>query len=351
MPVTLTDVAQVAGVSIATASRVLSQSDYPVREETRDRVLQAAEHLGYRPNLTARGLRTDRTYTLGVVLQNVSENVSSSILRGILDYLMHTSFSALILNTDYDPEVEAEVVKDLVQRTADGVIFVDTAKHSVDEVVPYTGIPSIYVNRRYQRAVEEHCVVPNNRLNAYLVTEHLTRLGHRAIAHISGPQGWDATLERVGGYREALRVHGLPVEPDLIERGDWQLPSGYQAAAALLRRDPRPTAVFASSDRMALGAIYAAKDAGLDVPGDVAVVGYDDREFARFVRPSLTTIRMPGYEMGQEAARLLVSRIEGRAESGGVIAVPGELVVRASCGGGAGQHKAGSLVRSTVGGA
>jgi LacI family transcriptional regulator len=334
MPTTLTDVAQVAGVSIATASRVLSHSDYPVREETRRRVLRAAKDLGYRPNLIARSLRTERTFTIGVVLENVSESLSSSILRGILDHLAHTAFSAMILNTDYDPEVEAQIVEDLVRRTADGVIFVDTAKHSVDEVVPYTDIPSIYVNRRYRHTVADHCVVPDNRLNAYLVTEHLIRLGYRAIAHISGPDGWEASRERLSGYEEALHVHGLAA--GLVRPGDWQLDSGYRATAALLRRDAAPPdAIFASSDRMALGAIYAVEDADLRVPDDVAVAGYDDREFARFVRPALTTIRMPGYEMGAEAARLLVSRIEDRSESGGVIAVPGELVVRASCGGGA----------------
>ena len=331
MPVTLTAVAQVAGVSTATASRVLSSSDYPVRAETRSRVLHAADQLGYRPNLIARSLRTEQTFTLGVVLENVSETLSTSILRGILDRLLTTAYSAIILNTDYHSDVENEAVQELVRRAAAGVIFVDTAKHSVDEVLSHDHVPSIYVNRRYRRNEVGHCVVPDNRFNGYLATEHLIKMGHRRIAHITGPEAWEATRERCTGYQQALADHGLPVDPALIMPGDWQLPSGYRAAQMLMQRDDQPTAVFASSDRMALGAVYGFQDAGLRVPHDVAVVGHDDREIAKLVRPALTTVRMPGYEMGVRAATLLLAEIEGQSDVGCELPVPGELIIRDSC--------------------
>jgi DNA-binding LacI/PurR family transcriptional regulator len=175
-------------------------------------------------------------------------------------------------------------------------------------------------------------VVPDNRFNGYLATEHLIRMGHRRIAHITGPEGWEATRERAGGYREALKAHGLEADPELVVPGDWLLPTGYRGGQALMGLDDPPTAVFASSDRMALGAIYSFQDAGVRVPEDVAVVGYDDRDFAQLVRPALTTVRMPGYEMGARAAQLLLDRIRGDLGRGCEVPVPGELIVRASCG-------------------
>ncbi len=331
MPVILTDVAQVAGVSVATASRVLSHSDHPVNSQTRERVLNAANTLGYRPNLIARSLRLERTFTIGVVLQNVAEFFSSNILRGILDHFDGTAYSVNIMNTYYDEQLELETIKTLIQRSAEGIIFIDTALHSADAIALSSNIPGVFVNRRY-RFAEQHCVLPDNRRNAQVATEHLVKLGHCRIAYIGGPEGWEASHERHAGYRDVLRQSGIPYQPALVAEGDWQIDSGYRAAQYFAALAEPPTAIFASSDRMALGAIYALQDSGRKVPEDMAIVGFDNRNFTELVRPSITTVSLPGYEMGQTAARLLLEQIEEKSLSGGMIHTSGQLFIRESCG-------------------
>jgi DNA-binding LacI/PurR family transcriptional regulator len=331
MPVTLTDVAQVAGVSIATASRALTHSDHPMNSETRQRVLSVANELGYRPNLIARSLRLERTFSVGVVVENVAEFFSSMILRGILDYFAGSAYSIVILNTYYDESNENEVVQTLVRRSADGIIFIDTALHSVEDVVTNYAIPSIFVNRRYQFE-HEHCIIPDNRQNARMATEHLVKLGHQSIAYIGGPDGWEATAERYAGYRDILAQYDLQFQPALVAEGNWQLISGYQAVQHFLNLADPPTAVFASSDKMALGAIYAVLDCRKRVPEDVAVVGFDNRFFTELVRPMITTVSLPGYEMGQVAAKQMLNQLEGGTKSNDLTPVCGKMIVRESCG-------------------
>ncbi len=331
MSVTLTDVAQVAGVSVATASRVLSHSDHPVNSQTRQRVQQAADELGYRPNLIARNLRLERTFTLGVVLENVAEFFTSLILRGILDYFAGSAYSIIILNTYYDERTEIEAVKALIRRSAEGIIFIDTAMHSVEDIASPNAIPSVFVNRRYKVA-EKHCIIPDNRHNAQLATEHLVKLGHRRIAYIGGPEGWEATYERHAGYCDVLTQYNLSYQPPMVAEGDWQLASGYQSAQRFARLPNPPTAIFASNDRMALGAIYALHDDGKCVPEDVAVVGFDNRAFTELVRPAITTVSLPGHEMGQTAARLLLNQVEGQDLPRGIVPTCGQMIVRESCG-------------------
>jgi LacI family transcriptional regulator len=164
-----------------------------------------------------------------------------------------------------------------------------------------------------------------------MATQHLVDLGHRRIGYINGMEDWIEAQNRLAGYRDILMEHGLPVDEALIKHGDWGVDSGYEAARELLALRERPTAIFAANDIMALGAIYAIQKAGLEVPADVAVIGYDDRDFAAWVRPALTTVRMPSYEMGQAAALLLLKQIAGE-EPEDVTQIPGELIIRESCG-------------------
>jgi DNA-binding LacI/PurR family transcriptional regulator len=174
--------------------------------------------------------------------------------------------------------------------------------------------------------------VPDDYYGASIATEHLIRLGHRQIAYINGPENWHTCRARLSGYRDTLSSHNLPFEPTLVEPGDWEIESGYAAANHLLKLAKRPTAIFAANDAMALGAIYALHDAGLRVPEDVAVVGYDNRNFTKTVRPRITTVNMPVIEMGGVAAELLLKQIaEGRKEEE-EIKVKGQLIIRETCG-------------------
>ena len=330
MPVSLTDVAKAAEVSIATASRVLAGSDHPVAEETRLRVLKAAEELGYQPNLVARSLRTDQTLTIGLIVENILSPFIPPIVRGIQDRLESNGYFSIIINAGWDPEVEAEAIQTLSKRQIDGIIFVESCIRSSDEVSELADKPHVFVHRLFN-SLSLNSVVPDEHYGARLATKHLAQLGHQRIAFINGPEGWNATINRMAGYQEELAVRGI-FDPVLVERGDWEVQSGYLAAKRLIALKDPPTAIFAGNDLMALGAIYGIQEAGLRVPGDIAVVGYDDREFSGFVRPAITTIRMPCEEMGRASAEALLRLIAGETEAIEPILVQGELVVRQSCG-------------------
>jgi DNA-binding LacI/PurR family transcriptional regulator len=331
MSVTLANVAQAAGVSIATVSRVLTESDHPVTEETRSKVLATAERLGYRPNLIARSLRTDQTLTIGLIVENILSPFIPPIIRGIHDYLHQRDYLSIIINSDWDPEVEAEAILGLSRRQIDGIIFVESCLRSSDQVSELVDKPHIFVHRLFN-SLSPNAVVPDERYGARLATKHLAALGHQRIAFINGPEEWDATINRMMGYQEELAAWGISFDPALVERGDWEVQSGYLATQRLMASERPPTAIFAANDLMALGAIYAIQEAGLQVPGDVAIVGYDDRDFSGFVRPAITTVRMPCEEMGHTSAQSLLRLIDEKVDALEPTLIRGELVVRQSCG-------------------
>lgn len=332
MPVTLADVAEAAGVSISTVSRALTNSDHTVNEDTRHRILRVAQELGYQPNLLARGLRSDRTFTIGVILDNISSPFAPPIVRGIQDELKPAGYSVILTNSDWDPHVEAGSVRAFVARPVDGIIFVDTWLHSANETPPPTEKPYVFVNRLFS-ATHHNCIGPDDHYGARLATEHLAQLGHRRIAFINGPAGWEASDNRLAGYRAALAAHNLPFDRRLVHWGTWEVRDGYRAAQALLELPDPPTAIFAANDFMAIGAIYALQDAGVHIPADIAIVGYDNREIASLVRPALTTVTLPCYEMGQAAARLLLTQLtDGEVSRATGRLLRGQLIVRESCG-------------------
>ena len=336
MPVSLVDVARAAGVSNATASRVLSNSDYPVSTQTRLKVLKAAEELGYRPNLIARGLRTEQTFTIGLIVENILSPFIPPIARGIHDYLSQHDYFSIIINSDWDPEVESAAIADLSRRHIDGIIFVESYTRSSDEVAKLIEKPHIFVHRLFN-SLNPNSVVPDDLYGARLAVRHLACLGHRRIAFINGPEDWDAAVNRLAGYQEELAEWNIPFDSALVGRGDWQVQSGFAVTQQLLTCTPSPTAIFAANDLMALGVIYAVQDAGLRVPEDIAVVGFDDRDFSGFVRPAITTIKMPCEEMGRISAKSLLQLIDQEVETIEPTLVKGELVVRQSCGALAGE--------------
>jgi len=191
--------------------------------------------------------------------------------------------------------------------------------------------PGVFVHRLFGTKIN-NSVVPDDHFGAELAVRHLISLGHRSIAYINGPESWHNSRERLAGYRAELDKAGIPFRSEWVEPGDWEVEGGYQAAQNLLKLKDRPTAIFAANDSMALGAIYALQDAGLNVPRDLAVVGYDNREFTRIVRPRITTVVMPVYEMGRIAAEMLLNQIADGARENDEIKVKGELIIRDTCG-------------------
>jgi DNA-binding LacI/PurR family transcriptional regulator len=331
MPITLEEIAKATGFSVPTVSRALTNSDYPVSPTTRRRIVEVAQAMGYKPNLSARSLRTDQTNTIGVIVDDILSPFVPSIVRGIQDYLKEYDYLSLIVNSDWDPELEQEAITTLVSRPVDGIIFVEYSHLAVNETLKESNKPYIFVHRLFGSAIK-NSIVPDERYGAALAVKHLIALGHRRIAYINGPAGWHTAQRRLASYKDELAAHGLEVDPALIQPGDWEFEGGYKATGNLLSLAELPTAIFAANDLMALGAIYAIQDAGLNVPEDVAVVGYDNRDIAKIFRPRITTISLPVYEMGQAAAELLLKQITEAQAEVDEIKIKGQLFVRETCG-------------------
>jgi LacI family transcriptional regulator len=331
MQASLTDVAKAAGVSIATASRVLTSADYPVADATRQKVLNAAHLLGYQPNLVARSLRTDRTHTIGVIADDLLSPFTPPILRGIQDFLKTIGYLALIVNSDWDPAIEHEAMHTLLSRAVEGIIFVESGHLAPTKELEESGKPFVFVHRLFGSSIP-NSIVPDDFGGATVAVEHLLALGHSRIAHLAGPQGWHSARRRREGYTATLLRHGITPDPALLVDGDWEYEGGEAAATRLLAVTPRPTAIFVANDEMSLGAIAAIRRAGLRVPQDIALVSYDNRRYSRTIRPKLTTVSLPAYQMGYHAGELLWAKLQGEAVAGDEVRILGRLYVRESCG-------------------
>jgi DNA-binding LacI/PurR family transcriptional regulator len=331
MPVTLEEIAKAAGFSVATVSRALTNHEYPVKPATRQRITEVAHAMGYKPNIAARSLRTDQTNTIGIIVDDILSPFVPPIVRGVQDYLKQFTYLSLIMNSDWDPDIEQDAINTLVSRPVDGIVFVESSHLTANEVLQQSEKPYIFAHRLFGSTIR-NSVVPDDYYGAALAVQHLAALGHRRIAYINGPEGWHTAQRRLAGYKDELAAQNLDFDPALVQPGDWEYEGGYAAAKNLLALDELPTAVFAANDLMALGVICALQDAGLHVPNDLAVVGYDNREFARIVRPQITTVSMPVYEMGRTAAELLLKQIEEGRQDMDEVKIKGRLFIRETCG-------------------
>ena len=334
---TIRDVAEAAGVSIATVSRVLSKSTYPVNSETRERIVREAKNLGYSVNRAARSLRTDRSFIIGVILENFSSYFGPTIIRGLQDVLHHSGYFCVVVNISWESYSQTKVVQDLLGHSVDGFIFVETWHPIAENDGMLSSKPHTFVHRLFHEP-HSHSVIPDEAYNAMIAVNHLIQMGHKRIGYISGPSSYWSSYDRLMTYRRVLEAEGLEIDESIIHKGDWHVPSGYKAAQEILSTNPLPTAIVAANDQMAFGAIRAIQDKGLRVPDDIAVVGYDDDEFAKVSNPTITTVRLPLFEMGQVAARHLLDQLNGDAPSAEEIQIKSNLIVRQSCGSPAGRH-------------
>jgi LacI family transcriptional regulator len=331
-PPTLRDVAEAASVHVATASRALNPDTRSlVSSTTAERVLQAAKALDYRPNPIARSLRTARTDTVGLVIPDLTNPLVPPMVRGVADVLAPAGYDAWIVNTDNDPDREIAQIESLRDRQVDGLI-VATARleHPWLEQLHDDGVRIVLANRLLG-AGRIPSVTADNAAGSALAVEHLARLGHTRIAHVSGPQTLSTGLVRRRGYLQAIRDHGLPLDPDLLVTCTaWTEQEGARAVGDLLDRGVEFTAVVAGHDRVALGAYDALAARDLSCPEDVSVVGFNDMPFMDKMRPALTTVRVAHYEIGAEAARLLLDAFaDPDRPARGVLLQP-TLVIRSS---------------------
>lgn len=329
---TMREVAETAGVSISTVSRVLS--DHPdVRPETRRRVQEIVEALGYRPSMLARALILKRTNTLGLVVSDITNPFYPELAKGIEDAARERGWVVVIGNSDKDGRFTDRYVEAMLERSVDGIIF--SSVRVDDKVVPMLvedGYPVVLTNRRLP-GVETNMVIVDSVRGARIATEHLIGLGHRRIAHIGGLSWAANSLDRKQGYLEAMAGAGLDSSDELIEVADFTDEGGARAMHRLLSLKSPPTAVFASNDLMALGALEAIREAGLRCPEDLAVVGFDDIHLARSRLVQLTTVSHRIYDMGEQAVDILIRLItEGPGEQPIQHILEPQLMIRQTCG-------------------
>ncbi len=308
---TIKDVARRAGVSTATVSRVLNSVEV-VSEDTRVRVEQAIAELGYRYNALARSLKTQATGLLGHILPSIAGPVAPILARAVEDEARQFDYNVILCNSYDSAEKELANIDILLERRVDGIIFTSPMLPEHLDMVRDRDVPLVIVERRIE-ITGFPFVEPNNQEAAYDAVKYLIGLGHRRIALILGLKNAMLTEQRLRGYEDALRDSGLPVDPDLIADGDYSRQSGYDAMQRLLKLDSRPTAIFATNDAMAIGAMQAARHAGLEAPRDMSFIGFDDTS-AELAIPQLTTVHQPLYEIGSLASRMLIARIKGEPE-------------------------------------
>jgi len=302
---TITDVAGRAGVSIATVSRILNNTAV-VAQATRDRVLQAVDDLDYHPNQSARNLRRNQTGVILILTPNMTNPFYASILQGIGDTAAGLGFAALICNTGDDLKRSTAALDRLPRRQADGAIIL-SIDSDASWLQPYVDDFPIVQGAEFQSTVDIARVSIDNYSASRDIMDYLLGLGHTRIGHISAANGYRSTAARLDGYRDAIAEAGLTWQPEYVRKAspDYSFSSGKLAAQALLKMDPRPTALYCISDTLALGAVVAAQEMGLRVPGDVSVTGFDNVTETEMIRPHLTTLAQPCYELGCTATQIL----------------------------------------------
>jgi LacI family transcriptional regulator len=308
--VTMADLARAAGVSMATASRALS--DHPrVAPATRSRVQAVAADLGYVHNTVARTLRTNRSYTLGLISDQIATTpYAGRIILGAQEAAAAQGWMLLLLNSGGDPELERREIQTLLQRQVDGLLYAAMYHQVVSPPPTLTHVPCVLLDARADDA-SLPSVVPDEVGGARAAVAELLRQGHRRIGFVTHGDDIPATHGRLRGYREALAEAGVPDDPSLVAVGTSAPQGGYPPALALLDRADRPTALFCFNDRMAMGAYHAASELGLRIPHDLSVVGFDNQELiSDGLRPGLTTVALPHYEMGAWAVEQLVQEID-----------------------------------------
>jgi LacI family transcriptional regulator len=309
----MADVGRLAGVSSSTVSFVLNEnSGQTISKLTRKRVLDAVAALDYRPNRTARGLRTRRTATVGLVTDEIAvEPFAGATILGAHEVVWAHGSLLLVMNTTRERRIVREVVDELVDRSVDAIIFAVMGTRRLTVPDALKGVPSLLVNG-YTAGDLLPAVLPDEVSGGRTATEMLLAAGHRRIAYLTGrPEAW-ATRARLRGFRTALDQAGVSIEDQLVLAGNYRLDSGYELTRQLLAGPELPTAIMCGNDRMAIGAYLALGEAGLRIPQDMSVVGYDDQaDLAARVDPPLSTVRLPYYQMGRWAAEQVMAESIG----------------------------------------
>jgi LacI family transcriptional regulator len=328
-PPRLKDVAAAAGVHPATASRALSEHTAGLLSpETAERVRQAAERLGYRVNRMARALKTRRSLAIGMLVPDITNPLFPPMVKGAEDALAEAGYTLVLANTDNDEAKERLQLSGMLQSQVDGLLMATARRRGTAVEQLRSGpVPLVLVNRTIDRGGVS-AVVPDDHTGMLLAVEHLHQLGHRRIGHIAGPLDTSTGARRAKGFSDAMRALGLPAQ--MVRARLFNEEEGRRAGAVMLGRRPRVTAIVAANDLVALGVLDAAAEAGLRCPADLSVIGVNDVPLADRLQPPLTTVRVAEYDLGRQAARLLLAHIEDPERRAETVVTAPELIVRGS---------------------
>ena len=325
------DVADNAGVSVATVSRTLQQPER-VSPKTRSKVMAAVQAVGYKPNLMAVKFRSGKTHNLVVLVPTVANVFFARVISGMQEAAAELGYSILLANTLGNNDIENHYAKMVSMSQADGLIQLrahnpfDASMINDNGLLPMVNACEVIDDGQYP------VVSLDNRAAAKAMTQHLISLGHKRIAMIKGPNSSPLTQERLNGYKDALRDANIDFDESLLLDGDFTLQAGYNAGVTISELNNRPSAVFCENDETAIGAMQAFKQANLHVPNDISVAGFDDIAFSAFVDPPLTTIAQPAEEFGRTAVTLLVDLLNGKIRKAPKVIMPFELITRESTG-------------------
>ena len=331
----LKDIASRAGVDISTVSRAISGSPL-VKEETKQKILTLAKELGYYPNALARGLASKKSQIIGLVLPDITALQGpfyTEVLRGIEHKASENAYD-LLLTTMENKEKKKSYATLIKGRRMDGILLIN--ENIVIEELPFLlqeNINFVIVNR-FIKDPRVNCAASDNIKGAQLATKHLIDLRHKRIGFIGGEKGFSASKERLEGYTQALKEKEIPFNKEYITEGSFRngISSGYKCALKLLETSPKPTAIFAANDEIAIGVFQLLKEKEIAIPQDMAVIGFDDAQFAAYLTPPLTTVRQFGYNIGSQACEMLIEILHDKPLKTNKIKVHSKLIIRKSCG-------------------
>lgn len=329
MNVTIYDVAREANVSMATVSRVVNGNPN-VKPSTRKKVLEAIERLGYRPNAVARGLASKKTTTVGVIIPDISSIFFAELARGIEDIATMYKYNIILSNSDQNKEKELHLLNTMLAKQVDGILFMggNITEEHVNEFQK-SDVPIVLA-----ATIEENHLIPSVNIDyeqaAFEAVIHLLEKGHTRVAYITGPANDPINTKKLAGYRRALEAYGIAYDEALIVEGDYSYDSGIEAYEKIAELEEKPTAVFAGTDEMALGIIHGAQDHGVHVPEQLEVIGFDNTRLATMVRPRLTTVVQPMYDIGAVAMRLLTKYMNKERVENHIVVLPHRIEYRES---------------------
>jgi len=328
--VTIYDVAREANVSMATVSRVVNGNPN-VKPTTRKKVLEAIDRLGYRPNAVARGLASKKTTTVGVIIPDISSIFYSELARGIEDIATMYKYNIILSNSDQNTDKELHLLNTMLGKQVDGIVFMGGNITDVHvEEFKRSPVPIVLA-----ASVEEQAQTPSVNINyeqaIYDSVQLLVEKGHKRFAFVSGPMSEPInSMRKLAGYKRALEEAGIAFDEALVAEGDYSYDSGIEALANLLDQSDKPTAVIAATDEMALGVIHGAQDRGVSIPEDLEVIGFDNTRLSLMVRPQLTTVVQPTYDIGAVAMRLLTKLMNKEQVEDQIVELPHRIEERQS---------------------